>query len=156
MALITESIHNVDSDYTTHFRNALVVANGSQYADLQMAQGSQAPAGPHKCFISAIRVLSIQNLDWRVEIWDRTLPQATGSSLNNHGLVYSQYFNKVAAASQYGTVFAYIQTGLKVPYIDRQGQGQLHVNLVNADGATAKLAGDTGAVHVRVGVIYSS
>ena len=155
MALITESLHFVDSDYTTHFRDSLPFANGSEYEDIQMVQGSVS-TGPHQVFISSIRVLSMQRLDWRVEYWDKSLPVATGSNLNNHGLVFSQNFSQVSAASQYGTVFAYIQTGLKVPYLDKQGLGQLHINLVNTNPNTAKLAGDTGAVHIRTGVIYAS
>lgn len=154
--LASQSIHFVDSDYTTDLRNALKTSGGSQYIDLQLAQGAQS-VGPAKVFIASVRLLTLQNLDWRVEFWDQSLPLATGVNLNNHGLLYTANMLKVTAASQYGTTYAYFNyPSPPVPYHDRQGLGQLHCNLVNLDGTNTKSAGDVGAVHLRIGVIFAS
>lgn len=168
MALVTNSVHFVDSDYTTHFTGPIAgVGSGaldsaSRYADIQIAEGSQNVGG-NKLLIKSIRLLSIENVTYRVEFWEKSVPLAT-RSLNAHGLLGAvnmvapggaqptAYF---ATAYQVATLFVYIAEQLDIPYHDKSGQGQLHVNLVNISG-TAKSAGDVGALHLRVGTIAAS
>ena len=166
MALVTSSVHFVDSDYTTDFRQvipgAVPPAFASAYADIQISQGSQNVGGG-KLLIKSVRVLSIQNLNWRVEFWERSIPLPTGTSLNNWGLLGHVDLLAVPVAAnvyystqyQIATLFVRTAEGLDIPYHDKSAQGQLHVNLVNLD-STAKNAGDSGAVHIRVGTIVCS
>lgn len=173
MALATQSIHFVDSDYTSDFRVA-VPGNGtgapdtaSMYADLQFAQGVPANLGDMgKAIVKSIRLLSIENVTYRVDFYDRSVPVATApANMNLQGLIgsvaltppggaqpSSSYF---ATAYKIGTLFAYFAEGLDIPVIDKTGKGQLHVNLVNIS-ATAKSAGDVGAVQLRVGTVFAS
>ena len=168
MALVTNSVHFVDSDVNTHFTDGILgrgtgaLDSASMYADIQIAEGSQLVGG-NKLKIESIRILSLENVTYRVEFWEKSVPLAT-LSLNTHGLLGavnmvapggvqpSAYF---ATGYQVATLFAYIAEQLDIPYHDKSGQGQLHVNLVNISG-TAKSANSAGAVHLRVGTIAAS
>ena len=174
MALVSQSVHFIDSDYSLHFRNPMATFE-SDYADLKMAAGTESgKSGPQKLQINSVELLSIQQLDWRVEFYNKTIPQATGSPVFNGGLLgYVDFYSQGTAASlgitrltaQEGTriattyfsatIFAYFAQNLNIPYEDRQGNGELHVNLVNLNG-TAKNPGDTGAVRLRVGTVFAS
>ena len=169
MALVTNSVQFVSSDYTTDFRRAIPARVGdnvaSDYADIQMADGASS-VGANKVIIKSIRLLDIVSThDWRVEFWNKTIAIATGESLNNWGLlgVVDLYRTPPVAqtgaiyATSYvtGTLYAMIVENLDIPYEDREGKGQLHVGLLNLSG-TAKSAGDLGAVHLRVGTIAAS
>ena len=172
--VVKESIAFIDSDYTTHFRNALVAGVGSQYADISVS-GDALPAGQTKFCIESVRMLSLQNLDWRVEFYSKTLPSATGSANLNNLLGWVNFYSSTTLASTtvlqgqqitqvatgYATLFAYFAQNLKIPYEDRSRSsggypagGQLHVNLVATGGA--KNPGDSGLVHLRFGVVATA
>jgi len=175
--VVKESIAFIDSDYTTHFRNALLAGVGSQYADLSVS-GDALPAGQTKFCIESVRMMALQNLDWRIEFHNKslTVPYATGnmnlSTLLGYVNLYSsatlastptllQGQNLTRVATAYATTFVSFAEGLKIPYEDKSRSvggspagGQLHVNLV-AIGA-AKSAGDVGAVHLRFGVVSTA
>ena len=155
MAQISESFHYVRSG-DTDFRNGLVI-QASQFADLPIV--SAQAAGPNRVWITSLKILSIQNLDWRVEFHGRSLANkptfsASGYLGGNQLQGYVGFTNNAATA--YGTTFLYYTHGLKIPYEDMDGVGQLHVNLLNQHSATAKLPGDTGAVFIHVGTIDAS
>ena len=164
--LVTNSVHFVDSDVNTHFTSGIVAAVGaSTYADIQIAEGSQNVGG-NKLVIKSIRLLSMQQIPYRVEFWERSIsvPKAT-ESINTYGLLGSidlidinavQPSAYYATAYAIATLFAYIAEQLDIPYHDKTGQGQLHVNLVLRNGNIAKTAGSGGAVHLRVGTIAAS
>lgn len=173
--VVKESIAFIDSSYTTHFTNALTAGGGSQYADLSVS-GDALPAGQTKFCIESVRMLSIQNIDWRVEFYSKTLPSATGSANLNNLLGYVNFYSAATLASTptilqgqqltqvataYATLFAYFAQNLKIPYEDRSTSkgaypagGQLHVNLVAA--GAAKNPGDSGLVHLRFGVVATA
>lgn len=168
MALVTNSVHFVDSDVNTHFTTAIpglgsgAVGSASAYADIQIAEGSQLVGG-NKLIVKSIRLLALENVTYRVEFYEKSLPLAT-ASINANGLLGavnmvapggaqpSAYF---ATGYQVATLFVYLAEQLDIPYHDKSGQGQLHVNLVNVSG-TAKSANSAGAVHLRVGTIAAS
>ncbi len=145
---VSESINFVHSRQGD-FENALP-SLASQYADLPIARGHSTPGGPHHIFLNSIRLLTAQNLKWRVEVYGKSLPVATrNSSPETWVPLYTASFLQ-SDATQYGTLFAYYTHGIKVPYEDMEGKGELHVNILNADG-TAKSAGSAGFVHLLVG-----
>ena len=150
---ISESINFVHSS-NGDFEGALV-SLASVYADLPIARGHSTPGGPQHVFINNIRLLSAQNLKWRVEVYGKSLPVATRSDSPETWapLLTASYLT--TDATPYGTLFAYFTQGLKVPYEDMQGRGELHINLLNQDG-TAKAAGSAGFVHILVGTIAAA
>lgn len=164
MALVTSSIHFVDSDVNTHFTSAISgIVGASTYANIQIAEGSQS-VGSNKLVIKSVRLLSMQQIPYRVEFWERSVPLATGS-INAHGLLGSVDLidiNATQPSSYYatsyttGTLFAFVAEQLDIPYHDKTGQGQLHVNLVLRNDNIAKSANSAGAVHLRVGTITAS
>ena len=157
MAQISESFHYVRSA-NTNFTNGLI-PQGSQYADLPIVSASAA--GPNRVWITSLKIQSIQNLDWRVEFHGRSLAYGGGVTYSASGYLgtnslqgYVGFTNNAATA--YGTCYLYYTHGLKIPYEDQDGTGQLHLNLLNQHAATAKLPGDTGAVFITVGTIDAS
>lgn len=169
MALVTNSVQFIRSDYTSDFRRAIparVNTNlASDYADIQMADGA-ANVGANKVIIKSVRLLDmVSTHDWRVEFWDKTIAIATGTNLNNWGLLgfvdlyrtppVAQTGSVYATSYVTGTLFAMMVENLDIPYEDREGKGQLHVGLLNLS-ENAKSAGDAGAVHLRVGTIAAS
>ena len=170
MSLVTQSFQYVDSDYTSNFRLATVALVGSQYADLRMAGSSAVAGGNVKCFIETVRFLSLQNLDWRLDFYQNSIANglhAATASVNAIGLLgginfYSSTTNIPSnvsyqitqVATGFATLFVYLANNLHIPYEDRDGQGQLHLNLVTV--GAAKNAGDSGLVHVRVGTVQAS
>ena len=163
MAQISESFHYVRSG-NTDFRNALS-PQASQYADLPIV--SAQAAGPNRVWITSLKILSIENLDWRVEFHGRSLSAGSGVTYSASGYLgtnslqgYVGFTNNAATA--YATTFLYYTHGLKIPYEDQDGTGQLHINLLNqsapnqAAGRATKFAGDEGAVFIHVGIIDAS
>lgn len=145
---VSESINFVHSrpgDF-----DASLITLASTYADLPIARGHSTPGGPHHVFLTSVRLLSAQNLKWRVEVYGKSLPVATApTSPETWAPLYTTSFLQ-SDATAYGTLFAYYTHGIKVPYEDMQGRGELHVNVLNADGTT-KSAGSAGYVHLLVG-----
>ena len=150
---VSESINFVHSrpgDF-----DASLITLASTYADLPIARGHQTPGGPHHIFINSVRLLTAQNLKWRVEVYAKSLPVATApTSPESWAPLFTTSFLQ-SDATAYGTLFAYYTHGLKVPYEDMQGRGELHVNLLNADG-TSKSAGSAGYAHLLFGTISAT
>lgn len=174
MALVTHSIHFIDSDHNSHFTTAMAAyASGSlntlpasEYADIQFAEGTPTGGGgAAKCVIKSIRLISLQETKWRVEFSDRSFPLATPASLTGWGLLGSYDGVNIGGpqpttyhATQYkaaATAFITLFEQLDLPYHDKTAQGQLHVRVSNI-GNTAKSAGSAGAIQLRVGVIHCS
>lgn len=165
--LITESVHFVDSSQSD-FRGAISPL-ASSYADIALASGTESTLGPHKCIISSVRIMSIQDLSWRVSFWGKSYSLHTASSYADPSQLigWSDHLDSTdnipanwtgihtTTATLFGTMYVSFITGLNIPYEDRQGTGRLHVNLENTS-ATAKSAGDVGLVHLRVGVVHAS
>jgi hypothetical protein len=155
---VTESVHFIHTPHGA-FDGALAGnVQASKYADIPIVRGHTTRpdgGGPHHVFINSVRLLSAENLKWRVEIWGKSLPVATrpNSPETWAPLLTTSYLASDATA--YGTLYAYYTHGLKVPYEDMEGKGELHVNLVNADG-TAKSAGSAGFAHLLVGTISAA
>ena len=162
MAQISESFHYVrsaDADFRT-----TLAPQASEYADLPIV--SAQAAGPNRVWITSLKILSIQNLDWRVEFHGRSLappkPTYTASGyLGTNSLQgYVGFTNNAATA--YGTCYLYYTHGLKIPYEDQDGEGELHLNLLNQSapnqvvGRSTKFAGDVVAVFIHVGTIDAS
>ena len=153
---VSESINFVHSR-NGDFEGALAADVGaSAYASLPIARGHSTPGGPHHVFIESLRLLTAQNLRWRVEIWAKPLPTATAPTSPETWapLLTSSYLTTEGTA--YGTLFAYYTHGLHVPYEDMSGRGEMHVNLVNQDLDTAKSAGSAGFAHILVGTVAAT
>ncbi len=154
--LTTESVHIFKSDAKTDLQAALPV-QASAYVNLTVGG---VPRGQLKGYITSVKIQSIQNLDWRIEFHSRRNSQASafffaaGASWYNSLLGYVGFTNNAATA--YGTSYLYYTSGLKIPYLDEDGLGELHLNVLNQHAGTAKLPGDTGAIHVAVGFISGS
>ena len=169
MSSVTFSTHFVDSNPRVDFiKGILARVDGSvasDYADIQMVKGADAINGSGSCIIESIRLLSQEATDWRVEFWDKSLPNATGADLLNWGLLGAVDLYRIPPSSQTGayqatyyavaTLNCYLASGLSIPYKDREGKGQMHVNLCVL-GGTAKSAGDVGQVQLKVGTIAAS
>ncbi len=152
----SESVYIFRSDAKTDLQAALPL-QASAYVNLTVGGANR---GQLKGYITSVKIQSIQLLDWRIEFHSRRLSQASapfyalGASWYNSLLGYVGFSNNAATA--YGTSYLYYTQGLKIPYIDDDGLGELHLNVVNQHSATAKLPGDTGAIHVAVGFISGS
>ncbi len=173
--VIKESIAFIDSDSTTHFR-AAIPSGASAFADISVS-GDALPAGQTKFCIESVRMLAMENKDYRVEFYNKSLSvnPATPSFNLNSLLGYVNFYSTTTlgsttvlqgqqitqVATGYATMYAYFAQNLKIPYEDRSQSkggypvgGQLHVNLVATGGA--KAAGDAGLVHLRFGVIATA
>lgn len=174
--LITESITYVDSVIGTDFFADIMPA-ASAFVDMQLAAGTVSPIGTHKCIINSVRLISMVDRDWRVEFHSKsygTLANtATKFTQSNFGglVAWSNHLATTtnlpanwtgagtATATAFGTLFVSYVSGLNIPYEDKEGKGQLHANLVNMSGSGTALTkgnGDSGLIHLRVGVIYCS
>src|SRR6185369_12977957 len=154
------------------------VTGASTYADIQITEGTPTSAaaavGHGKLIINSVRLITLQQLDWRVEFYRKNIVQATASGIFESDLIGSvEFYSQGTAASlgitrltaaegsriatQYisATAFMYFSQNLNIPYEDKQNLGQLHTNLVNLN-STSKLPGDTGAVSLIVGTIAAS
>lgn len=154
-----------DSDQT-QFREELV-AQASEYEGLLVGG---VTAGPVKSFITSVRLLSLQNLPYRIEFHSMRYNNVNSASTyanpshligiinalpTTDALPQNWSGADVMTATQYGTMYAYFRSGLNIPYEDRGGEGRLHVNLVNL-GTVTKNPGDSGIVHLRVGVVAAT
>lgn len=172
MSHITES-HFTFSSVPGAFDSALS-PGASQYADLTVGGSSQAAnsgasGGPVKTFINSVLLLSKEDLKWRVEFHRKTLSNVVNTASyfpsNLIGWTYVQDTGGalpanwtgagVANATPYGTMFASFISGLNIPYEDADGNGQVHVNVVNLAGQ-AKSAGTAGYLYLSVGTIAAS
>ena len=153
--LIKESFSYIRSLSQTHFTG--IITNGaSEYEDIAVG-GGVLPG-----YITSLKILSIQNLNWRVEFYSRSLDPfvaatryvASAYPYENNALLGTVAFTKEAATG-YATSYLYYTQSLKIPYIDEDGVGELHVSLKN-ENATSKLEGDAGAVHLMVGFISAA
>ena len=68
MSVTKESFQLIDSDYTKNFRDGLANAGASSFANLSIPN---VAGGQFKGFVETIRILSLQNLDWRVEFYSK-------------------------------------------------------------------------------------
>ena len=164
MAQISEShfsFESANSDFT-----GAVSPGASDYADLTVGGGN---AGPTKCFITSLQAICKQDIDMRVEFYKKTYSRVVNTAsyfptnligwVNLVGTSDALPANwtgaGVATATTYGTMFAWYLGGLSIPYEDRDGTGQVHVNVVNQSG-TAKSAGQAGYLYLRVGTVQAS
>jgi len=165
MAQITEShftFESASSDFT-----GAISPSASAYADLTV--GGDNTAGPVKSFINSVRLISKEDLKWRVEFYKKTYSKVINTASyfpsNLLGWIYVQDTAGalpanwtgagVSNATAYGTMYASYISGLNIPYEDRDGTGQIHVNIVNLAGQ-AKSAGSAGYLHIAVGTIAAS
>jgi len=154
-----------DSDQT-QFRETLV-SQASEYEGLLVGG---VTAGPVKSFITSVRLLSLQDLAYRIEFHSKQYNAVNSASTyanpahligivnalpSTDALPQNWSGADMMTATAYGTMFAYFRSGLNIPYEDREGLGRLHVNLVNLD-STTKSPGDSGIVHLRVGVVAAT
>jgi hypothetical protein len=155
------SFESAASDFTD-----AVAVGASTYADLTVGGGN---AGPTKSFITTLEVIAKQDLDWRVEFYKKTYSSVINTASyfpsnligfvnllgSSDNLPSSWPAGHFAVATTYGTMFVWFLQGLSIPYEDRDGVGQLHVNLVNQSG-TAKSTGTAGYLWLRVGTVNAA
>jgi len=146
-----ESIGFVDTDVANHFTDALVY-RASEYEDIDLT-GTAGLGGEARCYITAFRVVSSQNLAWALAVHNKANSGAgtdsvIGHTFNNNSWI--DYWSWVDTdAMPVGTSFVYAVTGMKIPYRDDDRTGRLHLSLHN-NSTTSKIAA-TGYVQVRIG-----
>ena len=102
--------------------------------------------------IEAITLQSDQNLDWEVWLWSSS--GANDTTLDDDAFVDQFNFPaptgvRIAGAGQY--YYNCPVNNRRVPYRDADNSSRVHIGLVNRS-ATAKLAGATGEVKIRLAV----
>lgn len=152
-----ESVAFVDSDVAAHFTDALV-QYASEYEDLDLT-GTGGAGGQGRCFITSIRLMAAQNLIWMVSFHnkDNTAPgtdSVIGHLYNQNTMIDFWEFTVADARILGASAYVYSVTGLKIPYRDDEGKGQLHIALHNRS-TTSKIAA-TGYVHARIGVVAAA
>ena len=172
MAQISESHFSFESALTDF--TDVIVPQASDYADLTVGGASQSDnsgssGGPLKTFITTVEAIAAQDLDWRVEFHKRTLSKTVNTATyfppnligwinllgTTDNLPASWPGGRFAVATTYGTMYAWFLDGLSIPYEDADGNGQLHVNMLNQSG-TAKNEGADGYLYLRVGTVQAS
>lgn len=138
---VSDKMQHVRTDKDTHFTGTL--AQNAQ--ETENVTGLDSNAGS----IKSLAILSDQQLDWDVVFY------STDGFVNADADVDS-YLGRVEFGAADGRqiagtgLFRYDAFDLNLPYLDGDGTNELHVGLVNRS-ATAKAAGDTGEVVLRIG-----
>jgi len=158
----TESFQYVTSDYKVDLLQAML-PQASAFLHLQLIRG--VPRGDAKGYIATVKIGSTQRLDWRVEFHSRRVSEASASfpsvsttpATFNQLLGFTQFLP--SEATPYASSFLYYRQGLRIPYQDEDGLGEIHMNILNntnqLDLAT-KAAGDSGAMYVTIGFIQQA
>lgn len=132
------------SDKDTHFTGGL--AQDAMETESINFPSDWRTAGINSCIIEGISIQSDQNLDWDVVIFSGSEFDNTDLDLDK-AIDYTSFANtvgkQVGGAGQY--YYPLASSPFKIPYVDEDRSGKLHVGLVNRS-ATAKNAGATGEV----------
>jgi len=135
----------VKTDATTQFTSALAVGE-QETENVSLAAISALPQAP--CIVKAISVSSVQNLAFDLVFFAKdTFQQAAPN--DEYFVARIAYTAAIGTQSVTGGLYEYmtLPVNFSYPYVDLDGTQELHVGLV-VRGATAKLAGASGALSV--------
>ena len=142
-------IEYIESDKDNHFTGALTT-NSMEVESLSFPS-DWSTTERHECIIEGITLQSDQNLEWDVFIWAKSTAEDTSDIDLDE---YLDFFNfvkttgkQIAGSNQY--YYPSLSNNVRVPYRDKDLSSKIHVGLVNRS-ATAKLAGATGEVKIRI------
>ncbi len=127
------------TDYT-----GAIAQNAGANANLQLPE--VAYRGGSIFWITGFSILSVQALDWELWAFSRNTFQTTidADSFRGYWAFTGSHAEQIAATGLY----YYYVDGLYIPYADQDGNGQLHLSLVNRN-VTSKIAGASGAIVVK-------
>lgn len=145
---------------TVHFTGAIAAAGASAVEHLKTKQEAGATngvvpeglaAGRHmRSILKAVRILSVQNLDWEIELY-RSAVGIGGAVIDAESFMGAVSFVVADGKKDTGdTYFEYYRDGIAIPYEDTDMAGQVHIRLVNHAAATAKIAGASGGIVIEL------
>lgn len=163
--LVKDSWGYITSHRDTHFTDSLI-GYASEYEDI-VVPGAGA-SGPFKCYITSVVLITATNHAWNVTFHSsdtrRLLAASPYSGLGGQKQNLLDWVEFAAAdAENVATEWWYAMTNLKIPYLDEDNTGELHVGLHNrstttkgALGATLPSGVNPQYVTLRVGFIAAA
>jgi len=142
--------YSFGTDPSTQFRGALA-QNAGVDLDFLLPPTLQGINGTAWGTIKSLTIVSIQNLDWELWLWQSATHSTLTAAVTAAGSNWIGRWTFVAgdAVQKAGTGdFQYYIDGLDIPYFDADKAGKLHLTLLNRN-AVSKLANDAGAVQVK-------
>lgn len=140
----------LDTDKDTHFTSGL--AQHAMETESVAFPSDWGTIGIDECIIESIVIQADQNLEWDIYIWSEAEVDNTDIDLDK----FVDYANfpttsgkQIGAANQF--YYASPANNVKIPYKDQDHTQKIHVGLVNRS-ATAKNAGATGEIKLRLGI----
>ena len=143
----TLGVRYVDSVETTHFTGALA-QNAMELESLDFPS-DWGTIGLGECIIESVTIQSKQGLAW--DVWVYSSSDGASATLSDDKFVDGFKFpvntNQIAGANQY--YYLSPDNNVAIPYFDEDRSAKIHIGLINRS-ATAKLAGVTGQVKIRL------
>ena len=140
----------LDTDKDTHFTGG--IALNAMETESVAFPADWGKTNIDECIIESVVVQADQNLEWDIFIWSKAEFDNTDLDLDK----FTDYINfpvtsgkRIAGANQY--YYASPANNVKIPYRDQDRTQKIHIGLVNRS-ATAKNAGATGEIKLRLGI----
>jgi hypothetical protein len=139
--------YSVRTDKDTHFTGA-IAQNAKEDENVVLPGALDGIRGNARGYIKGIMIQSDENLAWELAFWSTDGFENTDLDLDTF---ISRWSFVVADGVRFGGTgqYYYYIEGLKIPYVDEDNTGELHMSLVNRSAA-AKTAGAAGEVVVEV------
>lgn len=176
--LVKEGLFYVDTNKDTHFTDALT-AGASEYENLVVTG-----TGRLRTFITSVRMRAATNHAFTLAFYSKDGTFGGTQTANPHRALAATPYESLlidywpfASADAWiagpvlgsadtvnvtnSTEFVYSVTGLKIPYVDEDGTGELHLGLHNLDKRTKLALGNTNLpsgvsqqyIQIRFGLI---
>ena len=130
-----EDIFYIDSQRDTHFTDALV-SGASEYENFAYAQ-----AGNFSVFLTSIRMTTATNHRFTVAVYSRDVHHQRLSATPYQGALIDYWEWASADAWATATEYVYSVTGLRIPVLDEDNTGELHIGLHNRANETKAALG---------------
>lgn len=136
-------IYQFRTDKDVNFTGG-IAQNARADENILLPPGLQPTGGTAYNIIRAVGIISDQNLDWDLYVFNSTAFSNADLDLDTFNSVVSF---AVAAGKQIAGAgsFYYYTQGLNIPVYDANATGKIHLSLVNRN-VTAKNAGATGEI----------
>jgi len=154
--IVKENFFYVESNRLTQFTDALV-QYASEYETIAIHQ-----TGPNKTYLTSLTLTTATNHAFTIMVKSRSgSPDQLAATPYKSSVIDYWKFDTTDALAQ-GTQWIYAVTGMKIPVIDEEGTGSLHLGLVNESSQTKAALGTTspagtgiqfGYIHLRAGLI---
>jgi len=145
---LVDSGENIDSDKDVHFVGALA-QNAGEEANISFP-ANWVTLNVQKVKVLNISVLSDQPLDWELQFYAKDTQADTDADVDS--FITSMFFDTTDSKQIGGSgLYSYDANPAHLPFVydDQDRTSELHLTLVNRN-ATAKTAGATGEVKVRI------